>query len=62
MQKQNCRKPYHKPQIVRVVLRKEQAVLSQCDGTATPNTGTGFCYAGACGKASVGPGDATNNS
>ena len=35
MDKTRDRQPYHSPQITRVVLRQEQAILSQCSGMAT---------------------------
>ena len=34
MDEQRDRQPYHPPQITRVVLRQEQAILSQCSTMA----------------------------
>lgn len=38
MERKPERKPYHSPQITRVVLRNEQSVLSACS-TAAPGAG-----------------------
>ncbi len=35
------RQPYHPPEITRVVLRQEQAILSQCSLMATSNRDLG---------------------
>ncbi len=37
MDEQRDRQPYHPPQITRVVLRQEQAILSQCSTMAMGN-------------------------
>ena len=50
MDEQRGRQPYHPPQITRVVLRQEQAILSQCSTMAMANrdlpSGTTCAYGG----------------
>jgi hypothetical protein len=41
MDERKPRRPYHSPQITRVVLRREQAILSQCSTMATSNRDLG---------------------
>ena len=41
MDEQRDRQPYHPPQITRVVLRQEQAILSQCSTMATQSRDLG---------------------
>ena len=40
MDEQRDRQPYHPPQITRVVLRQEQAILSQCSTMASQGRDT----------------------
>ena len=66
METNEARKPYVPPKISRVVLRREQAVLSVCSASASTNgnSSTTSCISSAppgCKKAAV-PGDSAAQS
>ena len=49
-------KPYHSPRITRIVLRREQAILSACSSGAGSNVGDlGTDCNACCGKSTVHP-------
>ena len=49
-------KPYHSPRITRIVLRREQAILSACSSSAGGDVGAvGPDCNGCCGKSTVHP-------
>ena len=51
-------KPYHSPRITRIVLRREQAILSTCSSDqSTGVTGKGTDCNGCCGKDNTSPDD-----
>ncbi|MEK6704164.1 MAG: hypothetical protein AABZ06_00075 [Bdellovibrionota bacterium] len=57
-------KPYQRPQITRVVLRRDQAILSTCSSSKADNTNTSGadCYPALCGKTIGGGGDNADSS